>query len=826
MLREVANKLYELFVVNRNATAIQLKDGKYITKYTKITENDIYCMLKEKKSLGSYQQLYKSPYVKWVCFDFDCKDKENPNLQELYNKCTLPLNNFLRANNISFVNEFSGRRGIHTWIIFDDYVKKGDAYKILNKIKNAVVFEYDTSAYALDEFPATSGSKGNVLGKQVKVPLSFHSCGKQSYLFFGEYKENNYCNEFYKEQLLILNTIKKNKLSDVIRILQLEDVQIAIPYKKMYITESLECNAEQVVNILSQTEVYRQLFERLLHGQALLKDWFVMLGTLGKIEGSSDLLCDVFKYCPDFSEKETKQRISQFGYKYFPATFSYLYNLYDLDIEEKIDPNENGLQYLIRHLDQNIDIHNWDENEKTFLKSSEYTLKKEISYLFTNDEVPVVSIYLDLLHMTSYDSKKIDVTISKISKGGMLEIEPRNYHVFERIESESKTRKMVSLSAYDRVLTSHLALNLFYGMSRKIKSYSYNPNYLSENDMFFHWYNSWGNYLGQIRKFLDFDMYENMQVITLDISRFYDSIDFLGIYRLFDNYLNALGKNILKELVSYNEKIMRRINGSRKGVPQGPAYARLIAETFLGILVEKVIEKLGNHEERLFIYRYVDDIVIFHDETLISQNIYDVFYEIFSRYGLTLNQEKSKIYGKIRNLSEEQRCEILRTNQFQYGLRISDYSYLVEDKYIQKKVSAIIAEKEKFDISNIAFFFSVYTDVRAKKYFFNMYSKDIFSCKYGRGSGYSLFYKYVLSNEGVLEKCIEKSLFELIPINSINFSCCLVEIYYAYKNNILTPNNFKMLLRTYIHRIKANIEKVEREEDKSIILSLASQEEK
>lgn len=826
MLREVANKLYELFVVNRNATAIQLKDGTYITKYTKITENDIYCMLKEKKSLGSYQQLYKSSYVKWICFDFDCRDKENPNLPELYKKCTLPLNNFLKANNISFVNEFSGRRGIHTWIIFDDYVKKGDAFKILTRIKNAVVFDYDTSVYALDEFPATSNSKGNILGKQVKVPLSFHSCGKQSFLFLGEYKENNYCNEFYKEQLLILNTIKKNKLSDVIRILQLEDVRIAVPYKKMYISESLECSAEQVINILSQTEVYRQLFERLLHGQALLKDWFVMLGTLGKIEGSSDLLCDVFKYCPDFSEKETKRRISQFGYKYFPATFSYLYNLYDLDIEERIDPNENGLQYLIRHLDQNVDIHNWDENEKTFLESSEYTLKKELSYLFTNDEVPVVSIYLDLLHMTFYDNKKIDVTISKVSQGGILEIEPRNYHVFERIESESKIRKMVSLSAYDRVLTSHLALNLFYGMSRKIKSYSYNPNYLSENDMFFHWYNSWGNYLGQIRKFLDFDMYENIQVITLDIAHFYDSIDFLGIYRLFDNCLNTQEKNILKELVSYNEKIMRKINGSRKGVPQGPAYARLIAETFLGILVEKVIQKLGNHEEKLFIYRYVDDIVIFHDETLISQNIFNIFNEIFSAYGLTLNQEKSKIYGKIKNLSEEQRCELLRTNQFQYGLRISDYSYLVEDKYIQKKVSAIIAEKGKFDISNIAFFFSVHTDERAKKQFFNMYSKDIFSCQYGRGSGYSLFYKYILSNADVLEKSIEKLLFELIPINSINFSCCLTAIYYAYKNNILSQNSFNMLLRTYIHKIKENIEKVEREEDKSIILSLVCQEEK
>ena len=82
---------------------------------------------------------------------------------------------------------------------------------------------------------------------------------------------------------------------EVIKILQLEDVQIEVPYKKMYITESLDCDAEQVIDILSQTQVYRRIFDRLLHGEGLLKDWFVMLGTLGKIEGNSNILCDVFR---------------------------------------------------------------------------------------------------------------------------------------------------------------------------------------------------------------------------------------------------------------------------------------------------------------------------------------------------------------------------------------------------------------------------------------------------------------------------------------------------------------------------------------------------
>lgn len=40
--RKIAKRLYELFVVNRNAMAVQLADGNYATKYTKITEMMFY----------------------------------------------------------------------------------------------------------------------------------------------------------------------------------------------------------------------------------------------------------------------------------------------------------------------------------------------------------------------------------------------------------------------------------------------------------------------------------------------------------------------------------------------------------------------------------------------------------------------------------------------------------------------------------------------------------------------------------------------------------------------------------------------------------------
>ena len=203
------------------------------------------------------------------------------------------------------------------------------------------------------------------------------------------------------------------------------------------------------------------------------------------------LLKDIFKYCPTFSEEETNEKIEKYGKKYFPATFAYLYNLYDLDMEDWINPAETGLQFLIRDLNLDLNVVEWNQNEISVLSDSMYTVEKERRYLFSNDEVPVVSIWDDLKHMTVYDTNKINASISDIKAGNSVDIIPTGYQIFNRIESEEKERTMVSLSAYDRVLTSHIALNAFYRMNRSLKSYSYNPNYISSDEMFYHWYSSW-----------------------------------------------------------------------------------------------------------------------------------------------------------------------------------------------------------------------------------------------------------------------------------------------------------------------------------------------
>lgn len=819
MLKEISQMLFDLFVINRKAIAVQASDGTYRTQYVTVTANDILCMLQEKKSLGTYQQLYKSPFLKWICLDFDCNDKSNPDLDCLYAACIKPINDFLSIKNINFINEFSGRRGIHIWILFDRLIEKNLAYEILEKILSYSSITINTDKYGLDKFPATANSKGNIIGKQVKIPLSMHKKGTQSYFFKGKFLKKDDKSDFYEEQLTLLKSIKSNKIEDVLIALDIKEKPQTF-FKRLFVSEEIDIEASKVIDVLSQTLVYKQIFKRFLSGQAIQKDWFVLLGTFGQINNSSDFLLGILQYSPNYSPEETKEKIKKYGSKYFPATFDYLYKLYDIEREEFINPNETGLEYLLRILQIPITLKEWNYNETIFLQTCSYTKEKEIKYLLSNDEVPVVSIFLDLSYFTKNDISQIDNFIKAISNGKIQEYNIKSFYSFKRIESDERIRTMVSLNAYDRVLTTHLALKLAYNLSDKIKSYSYNPNFLSQTDIFFHWFTSWGNYLDNIKRYIDLDLYDNVRVITIDIKHFYDSIDFLGITSILNENLNTEEKNIMQFLILYNEQLMRlcSVDESRKGVPQGPAYARIIAEIFLSCLIDKIKEEFKKQNATIDIFRYVDDIIIFNNSEISDKAIYDRFSSIFAMYGLSLNVEKSRIHGKIKDLTTEEKDRITRKNQFQYELKESPYSYLFSEEDIIAAVKNVILQKSYFDINDINYFFSKCMNKQAKKeFFYNCYT-DVFNCNYGRGSTFTLFYDFVFDNPDILDFCLTKSALLTIPLNTINFSCFLASLYYALKECKISKSHQQIISDNFLKKIELTV--VDSIEDKTIIESI------
>lgn len=106
---------------------------------------------------------------------------------------------------------------------------------------------------------------------------------------------------------------------------------------------------------------------------------------------------------------------------------------------------------------------------------------------------------------------------------------------------------------------------------------------------------------------------------------------------------------------------MKKIkNGCRIGVPQGPAYARIIAELFLDQLVNYV--KVEN--DGVYVYRYVDDIVVFCRPDVEGKADFDKMMQFFPYVGLPINLEKSKYFCKVSNLTCEEKKILSHKDNF------------------------------------------------------------------------------------------------------------------------------------------------------------------
>ena len=403
LIWNIAQLEYSLFVVNSYAAGIQQNDGRYITKYFPMSPFVIEQMLLRQGSMGCYQQGYKTNRIKWICFDFDCKEKEEPNVYALYEQCVVPFIHVLDEVGLHYLTEFSGRRGIHVWIIFNKLLTKELGFQIVCEMEQrctALNGIRESEIWGLDRFPATDSSRNNIVGKQVKFPLSRHRSGARSYFFTGKFqkKEDTESEHFLQEQLAILEGYEPNDSEEIARRLgvSISRANAAnFKYRKYRLVGKVEITIDQVVEILSETAVFNRIFRRMQQGLALPQDWTVLLGTLYLCDSNAQLVKGVFQRFPNYDEHKTCRNIEKLGDRYFPATFSYLYRIYGMTMESNLDGEETSLHYLLRRcgLEQNLLVQFEELNEKKAVSDIRITVNKEKAYLKENDEVPDVSVW-------------------------------------------------------------------------------------------------------------------------------------------------------------------------------------------------------------------------------------------------------------------------------------------------------------------------------------------------------------------------------------------------------------------------------------------------
>lgn len=808
ILREISEKLYSLLVVNQYAAGIQQPDGKYITRYFPVTPFVIENMLLNQGSMGCYQQGYKTNYIKWICLDFDCKDKQNPDLNKLYHRAIQPITELLESLNINYLTEFSGRRGIHIWIIFDSIIKKAKGYQILQKLLNLCdLSDIDQEIWNLDKFPATDSSKGNIVGKQVKFPLSCHKSGSQSYFFQGEFIEELDIGEeeFWYKQLLILEGYKENDLKVIEECLDLDSEvdseEIGCKYHQYMLLDTIPITVDQTIELLGQTRVFSNIFSRMVRGQAHPRDWTVLLGTLAGCDEKSELLKSMFMRFPNYDETKTVANIAKLSEQYFPATFRYLYHLYDLPMEDGLDPNETGFHYLLREAGfENRAIEKYVAwNEKKVIIDIKNTILKEQNYFRENDEVIDILLWNHLGNLKEYDCCYFNKLIDQAVEGKVEDCIEPDYLLYRRKESATKTRTLISLSVRDRIVTTHLAIMLYEKLQNKWESYSYHVSLTSRNQIFYQWFSSWKRYICEIRTFLEVPFMQNYEVFYIDLKGFYDHVDFLTVYNTFKKDLINESANIFQYLVRYNDKLMKKIRGGcRIGVPQGPAYARIVAEMFLDKVLKKAYK--GFDLDLFHEYRYVDDIVIFCNPELDGKALYQNIWNTLLTYGLPCNLEKSQYMGSVSELSRQQHSILLHADKMTYDLSETDFRGPLLP-FERKEILREYLLNHEFDIGMISYIFGRKTFIDAQYWFIEHHAKDIFGSEIGRGSSFRKFYSYLFRHEDICKKCLEKGFFETIPIGTINFSNFLSELYIFLQSQEISFELFEDLKIGYLKKL-------------------------
>ena len=258
MYKKVAEKLYENFVVNTSVAAIQQEKSKYFTVKSTITVSLIEEMLRGGHSIGTYQQQTNQNKLRWICFDFDCKNQNRDELKILKREYVDALISKLEELHISYLLEFSGRRGIHVWIFLDQVITKDLAFTIVTKLRDSFYYKIVMDGrFGLDCFPKTgSGKVNNKYGLQVKLPLSRHQLGTYSYFIDKDEDQFNSVEsldeKFLSNQLTFLEGIKKNSIEQIVdklAITQKISTENIIKYHKKIFNKFF-----QIADSLSKTE--------------------------------------------------------------------------------------------------------------------------------------------------------------------------------------------------------------------------------------------------------------------------------------------------------------------------------------------------------------------------------------------------------------------------------------------------------------------------------------------------------------------------------------------------------------------------------------------
>jgi len=770
LYKKVSDKLYNIFFVDHKKYGRQNEDGSYKLVRETLTQVTIDDMLQNQKSLLTYQELHvvNTARIKWICIDLDISKKEiddneiNIDNLKLVKAAADEVTIFLNSISIPYLLEFSGRRGFHIWIIFDKLVTKEIGYRLINIIVKNVQSKFADIIIA-DKFPKTPNvsQKSKGIGFGVKLPLSQNQVsGKLSFLidksnpfdFNKDRWKSEADTEFLTTQLSILESVQYLKSENISIILErFEDNRINALYNRSgkinsYLKNDIDLN--QVLNSLKQCDHLEKLLENYEMGlgrreRSILVGLLIQLKTKDDDDFGYNLLLELFSNIREFNEDTTKRNLANLKY-YQPITcrsFEKCSKCNACSLHspvELIEGVELSLQpiYTIRQIDENF-----------FAQ-----LKSSLNhYSFQNDEVPFYNFLKKLEHL---DFGQTEDSIQRIFADSQHPV-VESYKL-ERNEI-GKVRNLYILDPLNNIISTYFTFVLhtlyFSEISNNSYGYQFSPSFY-KNNIFNNWFANWATYTRKIETVLFNEEYKDYYVIKFDIKSFYDSVD---LKRLKVKILEEAPSNIIdklselsevdiakyKNIVNYLISLTSGITENKdKGLPQGPAYARYLAELYLYGL-DKLIESfILEKDGRGYYNRFVDDVFVFVESEQRANNLFKKIKDWIAINGLELNVGKTKL-SNVKVYAESGEYQKFKDNSKYDINKTKKKKNVLSEQEIQEAISKLsdLTNDSKFGLKdNLRFFYyQVKGDNRLDFIRKRLSSRLPFSTD-GRGTLYWLFY--------------------------------------------------------------------------------------
>lgn len=724
MHKKYGELIISLLATDQSHYVEQKEDGTYRKKAGVVNSKLIEQVLLEQKSIAIYQK-NNDLTIRWICFDFDilksCIDSDSMHKGERELQKT--INVFcqkLEQREIPFLLEYSGNRGFHVWITFDEAVNYRTGYDIQQAILQDVGLDFDSNLIDIDLFPHSATPTGGV-GLGVKIPLSKHKKSAcYSYLL---------PNITEIENVQKVGVLSDKMLSDNIKILEkhsstsrsLLEKCLGIFFEN-YESENIQYiriksikvqrspfNLQALLELWKCTKPLQKLSEKIESGVKLThKERVLIVGLLCNLECKDEpnlgniILHKIFSKLDNYDEKITELAIQALNNFNFP-TQDKIESTLSCKFDETFSVKE-----LLKTCVPNF-VEYTEANFEFSSKDIEITRIAELNYLFMNDEVQAKVVVEEL---SSKDNTEFLIEMDEFIKGS------RNWGYYKHLRNEKdKTRELVTLNSNTRVMTSCILKQIAYYLDIKpdSNSHGYQVNKGFDGGYIFKpWLYLWLKFISNITDAIENQTYKDFYIVKTDISSFYDNISHDRLKRLLlgdsnsaikekvDSMRSETGERY-KKCLSAIFNMTEEIVGGHKGLPQGPAYARFFAELYLSEIDIDFKNKLVNSDVLLY-ERYVDDIFFVTESKSEAEKLLSDLSNNLELLNLTLNSDKTVIskissfhnkFDRYRSQSKYAVDQVSKTfvtsSEKQKNNAINEFVTLVQSDSCQEDLSFIFS---------------------------------------------------------------------------------------------------------------------------------------